>query len=1203
MPEHTAVSIEPATSTAFPVTPEQLYDLLDPKNAEAYAELGGIDGMLEKLRVDKEKGLVTSDSGAKFSANHETAEGGGLRQRKRADSKGSAKASDTAHGTPDAVDPTDAKDRRSAFGANTLPEPVSKTLIAFMIDALKDKTLIALCIAAGVEIAFGVYEKVSRADNLGIIDGFAIVLAVLIVVLVASLNDFRKQAQFRKLNEFSKSLSGIKVLRNGEKIQIPTKALLVGDIVLLDTGDVLPADGVLLQGFSVETDESSLTGEPVNLRKDLKKDPFLLSGTKIVSGTGKMLVIGVGMNSLNGRTMLALEVEPEQTPLQAKLNKLADQIAKFGIAAAAFMIIVLMIAYFSTTKGQQSSSKIIKAVINVFITAITVVVVAIPEGLPLAVTLALAHATGKMLTDNNLVRNLSACETMGNATTICSDKTGTLTVNKMTVTAGSIAGIAFERDDVPDKLKARFGESGRVALLELMCLGVNINSTASENKNKEGDVVFNGSKTEIAILNLTTGLGYPYAPHRENTTVIDVQPFSSERKRMSTVVEVPHNQELETQLQIQGPQVTEGKRFWVHVKGASEIILRSCDKYVTESGVVKPLDDATRKGFEQLIESYAKQALRTIGAAFKAISHSGVANPDKAEEGVRQDDEHGLTLYAIFGIQDPVRAEVPAAVRQCQDAGIRVRMVTGDNLVTARAIATECNIYTEGGVVMEGPQFRKLSESEMDAMLPHLQVLARSSPLDKQILVRALKRLGETVAVTGDGTNDAPALKGSDVGFSMGITGTEVAKEASDIVILDDNFASIVKAVLWGRAVYDAVRKFLQFQLTVNVSAVVVTVVTSVHTTIASGEHVPSSALTAVQLLWVNLIMDTLAALALATDDPTPDLLKRKPSRRNENIVNFHMARMIVGQAIYQIIMCLLVYFLAETWFPNPYSGEVDDTTGELPDGTTPPGWNSETGQPFLTSTLVFNTFVLCQVFNEVNARSITNETNIFKGILKNRIFLVIMIATIIFQALIVQFGSTVFKTEGGLTGVQWVVCIVIGFGSIPLGLAIRLFPDWRKVRDEDADPRASNKEEYELGAVQAEEAAARSHDVLVHKGSKTDNGVDRWTQAIRATQMQIRVVNAFQAPPGGSPRTRPSSYHRPIRQMHRQDTARSAELWQRARIVPQTIGVVNAFRGGRRRNDGVMSLQMMDSSSAHHHYTRPESRASTRTQDSHHHH
>ncbi|KAI8818278.1 uncharacterized protein EV422DRAFT_176948 [Fimicolochytrium jonesii] len=1190
-PDHVALKVDggeqPTTTTQKPkpssnsgefgISPDAIYDLVDPKNPEEYAKLGGIEGMLKALKVDGNKGLITAGSGPSYAQNSLTVE----------DHKGDA----SAHG----AQPVDRAARVAVYGTNTLPEPISKSLIAFMIDALKDKTLIVLCIAAAVEIAVGIYKLVDKHDSLAIIDGVAIIVAVLIVVLVASINDYRKQAQFRKLNDFSKSLSGIKVIRDGEKIQIPTKELLVGDICTLEVGDVLPADGVLLQGFNVETDESSLTGEPVNIRKDMVKDPFLLSGTKAVSGMGKFLVIATGVNSFNGRTMLALEVEAEETPLQSKLSKLADEIAKFGVGAAGVMIVILLITYFAITKGQRPGDEIAQSLINIFITAITLVVVAVPEGLPLAVTLALAHATIKMLADKNLVRHLSACETMGNATTICSDKTGTLTLNRMTVTSCLIGDHEFHKEDLPGKLKDMYNE--RKELLQFMTLGVNINSTASEGKNKDGETVFNGSKTEIALLNLTKGLGFPYQPDRDNTKVVDLQPFSSERKRMSAVIELAHNAEFEAKTGItHGPSVTNGKRYWVHVKGASEIVLRICDSYVDEHGTTQPLTDKVRQRYEQLIDSYAKQALRTICAAFKPTAHSGETTERKEGEGM--DDEEGLTLYAIFGIQDPVRPEVPGAVKQCMDAGIRVRMVTGDNIATAKAIATECKIYTEGGIVMEGPAFRKLSEEQMDEMLPRLQVLARSSPLDKQILVRALKRLGETVAVTGDGTNDAPALKGSDVGFSMGITGTEVAKEASDIVILDDNFASIVKAVLWGRSVFDSVRKFLQFQLTVNVSAVLITIVTAIDTTASkeTGKHIPESALTAVQLLWVNLIMDTLAALALATDPPTPDLLQRKPSRRNERLVNFPMARMIIGQAIYQIVVCLVIYWMAPIWWPvDPSIPKTDEDY-----------YNMDTGKSHSQSTMVFNVFVFCQVFNEINARSITRDLNIFKGIMGNRIFQGVILITIVLQAIIVEFGGPVFKTQGGLNGVQWAVCLIVGLGSLPVGAMIRLLPDWRKNRDEDADPREANKQEIELenvgragsGDVHGQQAPEGGHSTAALVGEEGQEGVkpaDKWNNAIRMTQMQLQVIKAFKPPHG-----HPSPVLSPRRPPPpgRSDTMRSAELWQRARTVRSTIGVVNAFRGGRRRNDPVVTLQMLDAGTARDH-ARPGSRASMRTNGS----
>ncbi|KAJ3188439.1 hypothetical protein HDU85_005590 [Gaertneriomyces sp. JEL0708] len=1172
------------------LSPDIIYDLLDPKSPEKYAEIGGKDAFLKALNVDPAVGLVSKTHTASHVSDNDPESAEQRRIRKRASRASSILSLNIGASEEDRsyIPPHDEANRVRVFGNNSLPEPVSKTLLQFMWGAIQDKTLIVLCIAAAVEIAIGIYKIVDKNESLAIIDGGAIIVAVLIVVMVSSINDFRKQAQFRKLNDFSKSLRGVKVLRDGRTIDIPTQHLLVGDIVMLETGDVLPADGVLIQGFNVATDESSLTGEPISINKDIVKEPFLLSGTKVVNGMGRMLAIATGVNSLNGRSMLALDVEPDETPLQSKLGKLADDIAKFGVAAASLMVIALLIAYFavgghkSTPDRQVFGDDVANSIVAIFVTAITLVVVAVPEGLPLAVTLSLAHATLRMLADMNLVRHLSACETMGNATTICSDKTGTLTLNRMTVVRGVIADTEFEHKDLPDNFKAmyRFAEDQhKQALLALIGLSINVNSTASETINREGNIEFNGSKTEIALLNWSLGLGFPYGPDRERVEMVDIRPFSSDKKRMSAIVKGDYDPNFEDRLGTpavyKNVPTPDGKRCWLFVKGASEMVLKLSKWYVAADGSIKPIDDVVRARYEDAISRFANQALRTISGAFKPVAG---ALPEGAEAG---SDEHDLIMCALFGIQDPVRPEVPGAVQSAQEAGITVRMVTGDNLATAKAIATECRILTSQGIVMEGPAFRKLSEEEMDNILPRLQVLARSSPLDKQILVRALKRLGETVAVTGDGTNDAPALKGSDVGFSMGITGTEVAKEASDIVILDDNFASIIKAVLWGRSVFDSVRKFLQFQLTVNVSAVVITIVTAIYSTVHVKE--PASALTAVQLLWVNLIMDTLAALALATDPPNPSLLKRKPSRRDESIVSPPMAKMILGQAIYQIIACLIVYWLADNWYHIP-AEDRDKETGVNP----------------LISGLVFNTFVICQIFNEVNARSITRDMNILRGIWQNRIFQAILVITIVLQVIIVEFGGKVFKVpSGGLTAAQWGICIAFGAGTIPVGVLMRLLPDYNffyKVHGQEAvelghvlvaEQRQQPSAEPGLqekpsrpSLLSAVQKAMHHHNI--GQDARSTSGLlapkDQWGAAIRRTQMQLRVLKAFQLPPGASA---PSPHRHSIGlrpEMRRTATNRSGEeLWQRARVVVAGVGVVNAFRGGRRRNEGVVGLQMTD--------------------------
>jgi P-type Ca2+ transporter type 2C len=551
-----------------------------------------------------------------------------------------------------------------------------------------------------------------------------------------------------------------------------------------------------------------------------------------------------------------------------------------------------------------------------------------------------------MLRDNNLVRVLSACETMGNATTVCSDKTGTLTQNKMTVVTGVLgSSVAFVKD-VDAHAESLKDKSTDIALLrkpiplqevksvlpddvlQLLKESIAINSTAFEGEPEDGKRTFVGSKTETALLGFLLELDFDNIKSlRESAEIIQVFPFNSERKSMGVVIKVNDSK----------------CRFYV--KGASELILRKVETSVeivksddgTTTSSVNSLTEDRFGEFSNIIENYATQSLRTIGLAYREFEQwppKGMTQ--NSDDEIPYDELFSkLTLLGIVGIEDPLRDGVREAVKKCIKAGVKVRMVTGDNILTAKSIAQQCGIYT-GGVIMEGPMFRNLEEHEMDSILPKLQVLARSSPEDKRILVGRLKKLGDIVAVTGDGTNDGPALKLSDVGFSMGIAGTEVAKEASSIILMDDNFSSIVKAIMWGRNVNDAVKKFLQFQLTVNVTAVFLTFITAV------SSNDLQSVLTAVQLLWVNLIMDTFAALALATDPPTEELLDRKPEPRNSPLISVEMWKMIIGQSIFQLVITLLLFYAGDAILG------YDET------------------EKLKKQTVIFNTFVFFQIFNEI---------------------------------------------------------------------------------------------------------------------------------------------------------------------------------------------------------------------------------------------
>jgi Ca2+-transporting ATPase len=634
--------------------------------------------------------------------------------------------------------------------------------------------------------------------------------------------------------------------------------------------------------------------------------------------------------------------------------------------------------------------------------------------------IALAYATQRMLKDNNLVRVLAACETMGNATTVCSDKTGTLTQNKMTIVAGTLGSSFRFVQDPPDN-RVDLNDISTIAekvpqpILNILNQGIAVNSTAFEGTDESGKPAFVGNKTETALLNLSKNMGAEsYSKLRENWPVEQVYPFSSERKAMATIIRIPH------------PDDPSRTIYRAHVKGASEILVENCSSIITLNGAhYKEMDHeydvktrhftlSDRERIDKIIQSYASRSLRTIGIAYRDFEYwpPHGSHKNSAEEiEVPYDDiteNQGLTLIGIVGIEDPLRPGVKDAVKACQQAGVFVRMVTGDNVVTAKSIAKQCGIYTPGGIVMEGPIFRHLPQHEMDAVLPRLQVLARSSPEDKQILVSRLKELGDIVAVTGDGTNDGPALKMADVGFSMGISGTEVAKEASSIILMDDNFSSIVKAIMWGRCVNDAVKKFLEFQITVNITAVILTFISAVVST------QQKSVLTAVQLLWVNLIMDTFAALALATDPPTEELLKRDPEPRSAPLITFKMWKMIIGQAIFQIIVTTILLYSDVLH----YSSEDE-----------------------VLQTIVFNTFVFCQIFNEINCRRIDSHLNIFHNIFANKFFIFIFVLCIALQAIIVNVGGAAFQVTP-INGIDWAISIIIGLLSIPIGVVIRLIPD-----------------------------------------------------------------------------------------------------------------------------------------------------------------
>eukprot|EP00759_Apiculatamorpha_spiralis_P021680 PhF_6_TR26308/c0_g1_i1/m.37773/K05850/ATP2B; Ca2+ transporting ATPase, plasma membrane len=953
-------------SELFPIDPNVFHDMVSEKREDSYRTYRtyqGLEGLSRSLRVDVERGISDSDDVLEL--------------------------------------------RKARYGENKLPPPEEVTFWELLFGALSDKMMILLMSSAVMSLILGLTVPNPHTGEVdyehGWIEGTAILVSVFIVTTVTSINDYKKEQKFKELSEAGDPTQ-VAVLRNGVKKDIKTDELLVGDVVFIEGGIEIPTDGILVHGVGLRIDESTATGENDDLIKTHEADPFFKSGTNILEGAGTMMVVGVGVNSYAGRIAMSLRVEKKDTPLQEKLGELADNIGQLGLLAAILTFSSLAgKEIFFTYHGQTTFQ--FKRYLEMLTTAIAIVVVAVPEGLPLSVTIALAYSMQKMMNDNCLVRHLAACETMGGATNICSDKTGTLTQNEMTVMRGMVSGKKFELSGDPqrdaDVLKQVKAETK--TQLDLLLEGVAVNSSAEKKMTKgpKKELKYTGNKTEQAMLIFLEKLDLKPLEIRAqyDNSQRNSYPFTSAKKRMTTCIR-------------------KGDTMRVHVKGASEMVLADC-KNILLHGQVKELDPATRESILDVINDFARNRLRTIAIAYSDVTPSAEEPCPGRAPFAAEDPSVPLTFIALFGIEDPLRPEVEGAVQRCKSAGVFVRMVTGDNKTTAISIAKKAGIYGvvytgpargEIGLALEGKDFRELKndDKKLDRILPKLQVLARSSPLDKQVLVGALIERGEVVAVTGDGTNDAPALKMADVGFSMN-TGTEVAKKASDVVILDDNFRSIVTAMKWGRNVNENIRKFIQFQCTVNCAAVFIAFVGAV--TSGSGE----SPLKPVQLLWLNLIMDTMAALALATEPPTEALLDRPPIGKSSPIISRRMWCNIGGQAFYQIGIQLWLLNRGYVWFGSEYYSEEH-------------------------LTIVFNVFVLMQVFNEFNARKLYNEINVFGGLLSAPVFLCIIVITCCVQFVAIVYGGKFMHTIP-LDEDAWQKCFLLSLVPLPLGLLLRMIP------------------------------------------------------------------------------------------------------------------------------------------------------------------
>jgi Ca2+-transporting ATPase len=676
------------------------------------------------------------------------------------------------------------------------------------------------------------------------------------------------------------------------------------------------------------------------------------------------------------------EMEPDQSPLEKKLEKVAVMLTWIGLAGASLTFVVLFIFWlidvFEDQKNDiEFSGRAMNTLVGSLMIGITIFICAVPEGLPLAVTLSLGFSMKKMMSDNNFVRHLNACETMGGATTICSDKTGTLTQNQMTV-------VKFFMDGVEQGIDVTLPEVVQELFVDAVAINSNAYSTIKEGQTT---LTYVGSSSECALLKMLPQWNADYNEIRNDNPIVVLHEFSSARKKMSTII------------------ACDGF-YRAFVKGAPDFVLRGSTHYMTKDGTRTRLTQEVRDGITAKISEFSDLALRTLLLCYRDFRTTEQDPAWDDPKNVEQD----LTVIALVGIEDPLRPEVITAIHNCDLARVTVRMVTGDYINTAKAIATQCGILKEDSIAMLGEEFAKKSKIELIDILPRLRVLARSSPRDKLRLVSLLMEAGEVVAVTGDGSNDSPALKKANVGLSMGQCGTELARLASDIVILDDNFNSIVSALKWGRCVYDNVRGFLQFQLTVNFSAMVIAFIGSC--------ALEESPLKTIQLLWVNLIMDSLGALALATRGPSDALLLRPPYGESDGLISNVLFRNIFGHCVYQTIVLCLILFGAESIF------EIHDDDIEY--------------ERKHLSTLVFNVFVFMQVFNLINARVAGQDMSILDGLLSNPYFIVIFFGIAGVQAILTELAKAAFVTIN-MTGIEWVISIAFGAGSLVVGVLLRM--------------------------------------------------------------------------------------------------------------------------------------------------------------------
>lgn len=859
---------------------------------------------------------------------------------------------------------------REQHGDNLLTPPKRPSLWRLYLEKFEDPVVRVLLVAAVFSLIISVIEN-EYAETIGII------AAILLATGIGFFFEYDANKKFDLLNAVNEETL-VKVVRNGKVQEVPRKDIVVGDLVILETGEEIPADGELVEAISLQVNESNLTGEPVIGKTIIEEDfdeeatyasNWVMRGTTVVDGHGAMKVQRVGDATEIGKVARqSTEETLEPTPLNIQLTKLANLIGKIGftVAGLAFVIFfvkdVLLYFDFAALNGWHEWLPVFERTLKYFMMAVTLIVVAVPEGLPMSVTLSLALNMRRMLSTNNLVRKMHACETMGAITVICTDKTGTLTQNLMQVYEPNFYSLKKGSLLAADDMSALIAE------------GISANSTAFLEEVGEGEKPKGvGNPTEVALLLWLNGQGRNYLELREQAMVLDQLTFSTERKFMATLVQSP----------------VVGKKV-LYVKGAPEIVLGKCKEVILDGKRVDAVE--YRSTVESQLLNYQNMAMRTLGFAFKIVDDSEV------NDCVALVSANDLNFLGVVAISDPIRPDVPAAVNKCQSAGIRIKIVTGDTPGTATEIARQIGLWdpatdTERNRIT-GTEFAALSDEEALDRVLDLKIMSRARPTDKQRLVQLLQQKGAVVAVTGDGTNDAPALNHAQVGLSMG-TGTSVAKEASDITLLDDSFNSIGTAVMWGRSLYKNIQRFIVFQLTINFVALLIVLLGAV-----IGTELP---LTVTQMLWVNLIMDTFAALALASIPPSESVMRDKPRRSDDFIISKAMRANILG--VGSVFLAILLGMI-----------HVFEQSAE--------------GMSVRHLTIFFTFFVMLQFWNLFNARVFGTTDSAFKGLSKSYGMELIVFAILAGQFLIVQFGGAVFRTEP-LNWQTWL--LIIGVSSIVL--------------------------------------------------------------------------------------------------------------------------------------------------------------------------